>query len=813
MAKKFEYAPGLPGYGTRGVDGSAGVTGLSTYFSSYDGDTDVASLRTRILSNNILYSSAAPLPDSREYQDGDIFIDKNAKVWVINFAVTNKYEDTGIQINTSGLFDSDGLVTYNGYDRYANLHNATPLLIDNVFSIAAANYAQTPSHLYGNQTRNYGQIKYVGSDSPDPSIAYYAFAAYTTGETDSDAFAIVKEIGTNTFRIGNVSDSGATNLRNTSLVLDFSDVSISGNLDILGDLYVNAINAPNLKVTGDASFNDVYIGGTLYGGSPINVGDVMELSQQLNVSGDVSTGGDLYVDGHLIRMGPGVTNYIRSDNWLVIQSENKTDGTSTYNVSITSGNTTSSSIGGNTGRLDLQTGDAGNDNAGNGGDAGYVWINIGDGGDTTAGSGFDGGDGGWLNIDTGAGGNSNGTINGVGGDGGEIDIDLGNGGNATGGTSGDNGGIGGFFNLLAGNGGSGNAGGAGGYVDLHAGAGGVGTGTGQPSGIGGVMDLFAGNGGNNSGQVGGDGGHCFLVAGIGGDGGLSPGDGGELYIRGGTGGDSFSTNNAGAGGQGRILGTTGGLGWASSSSSYGGVGGNAALIAGSGGRNLGFTTRGGNGGNVLVNGGDCHFPTDTNRNGNGGTTTIRGGYAEYNGPGFGTGLGGNVEIYGGYSDVDAGDVVITTNAGQGSNLIIAGLSTLATGNYLCINSNRVYNSGVAASDIRLKNIDSSLSNTLDKLKNIDTFYYTWNDFALNNVLTGQEENYKDVGIAAQSLEAEFPELVGEFKGDDENLYKTIKYDKLSVVLLQAIKDQQDQIDELKDVVVAQQDQINQLLNN
>jgi len=216
---------------------------------------------------------------------------------------------------------------------------------------------------------------------------------------------------------------------------------------------------------------------------------------------------------------------------------------------------------------------------------------------------------------------------------------------------------------------------------------------------------------------------------------------------------------------------------------------------------------------VLVNGGDCHFPTDTNRNGNGGTTTIRGGYAEYNGPGFGTGLGGNVEIYGGYSDVDAGDVVITTNAGQGSNLIIAGLSTLATGNYLCINSNRVYNSGVAASDIRLKNIDSSLSNTLDKLKNIDTFYYTWNDFALNNVLTGQEENYKDVGIAAQSLEAEFPELVGEFKGDDENLYKTIKYDKLSVVLLQAIKDQQDQIDELKDVVVAQQDQINQLLNN
>ena len=41
---KFEYAPGLPGYGTQGADGSDGLLGVSFYFSEYAGDTDIITI-------------------------------------------------------------------------------------------------------------------------------------------------------------------------------------------------------------------------------------------------------------------------------------------------------------------------------------------------------------------------------------------------------------------------------------------------------------------------------------------------------------------------------------------------------------------------------------------------------------------------------------------------------------------------------------------------------------------------------------------------------------------------------------------------
>ena len=36
MPRKFIYGPGLPGYGTAGTDGSAGLTGLAVFFSAYE---------------------------------------------------------------------------------------------------------------------------------------------------------------------------------------------------------------------------------------------------------------------------------------------------------------------------------------------------------------------------------------------------------------------------------------------------------------------------------------------------------------------------------------------------------------------------------------------------------------------------------------------------------------------------------------------------------------------------------------------------------------------------------------------------------
>ena len=77
MPRKFVYAPGLPGYGTRGVDGSTGLLGIATYFSAYDGNSDTVTIKSKIIANKELFSTDTLLPGypDRVYQDGDIFIE------------------------------------------------------------------------------------------------------------------------------------------------------------------------------------------------------------------------------------------------------------------------------------------------------------------------------------------------------------------------------------------------------------------------------------------------------------------------------------------------------------------------------------------------------------------------------------------------------------------------------------------------------------------------------------------------------------------------------------------------------------------
>ena len=55
------------------------------------------------------------------------------------------------------------------------------------------------------------------------------------------------------------------------------------------------------------------------------------------------------------------------------------------------------------------------------------------------------------------------------------------------------------------------------------------------------------------------------------------------------------------------------------------------------------------------------------------------------------------------------------------------------------------------------------------------------------------KNRKQIGVIAQDIEKYYPELVKT----DANGYKSVDYSKLSVVLLEAIKEQQKLIDDLK----------------
>ena len=107
----------------------------------------------------------------------------------------------------------------------------------------------------------------------------------------------------------------------------------------------------------------------------------------------------------------------------------------------------------------------------------------------------------------------------------------------------------------------------------------------------------------------------------------------------------------------------------------------------------------------------------------------------------------------------------------------------------------------AASDDRLKTVLSPIENALDKISDLDTFAFSYNSTA-NDL--GFDTN-SHIGVSAQQLEKVMPELVRLAPVDDngegvsvsgEN-YLTVDYPKLSVLLLKAIQELKQEIDELK----------------
>ncbi|RKX19994.1 MAG: hypothetical protein DRP35_06775 [Candidatus Zixiibacteriota bacterium] len=96
----------------------------------------------------------------------------------------------------------------------------------------------------------------------------------------------------------------------------------------------------------------------------------------------------------------------------------------------------------------------------------------------------------------------------------------------------------------------------------------------------------------------------------------------------------------------------------------------------------------------------------------------------------------------------------------------------------------------ACSDKRYKKNLKPISNVLFNLKNINSYYYNWKIKEFPNMAF---TNRKQIGVIAQDIEKYYPELVKT----DANGYKSVDYSKLSVVLLEAIKEQQQLIDELR----------------
>jgi len=106
------------------------------------------------------------------------------------------------------------------------------------------------------------------------------------------------------------------------------------------------------------------------------------------------------------------------------------------------------------------------------------------------------------------------------------------------------------------------------------------------------------------------------------------------------------------------------------------------------------------------------------------------------------------------------------------------------------------------SDDRLKTKTGSISNTLDIIKNLDTFKFTPNETAISLGIPNRGE---EIGISAQQLQEAFPQIVkksiidvntdGSSKSGED--YLSVDYPKLSVILLQTCKDLLDKLENLE----------------
>ena len=137
----------------------------------------------------------------------------------------------------------------------------------------------------------------------------------------------------------------------------------------------------------------------------------------------------------------------------------------------------------------------------------------------------------------------------------------------------------------------------------------------------------------------------------------------------------------------------------------------------------------------------------------------------------------------GYSTTINQNLLTTSNV-QFNSLGIGMAASATAGRIDATNDIVAYSS----SDIRFKENIIAIETPLDKISKIGGYTYDWKQE--NHIEHGYEGN--DVGVIAQEIEAVLPQLVQT----RENGYKAVKYDKLVALLIEGIKEQQKQIDDL-----------------
>jgi len=156
------------------------------------------------------------------------------------------------------------------------------------------------------------------------------------------------------------------------------------------------------------------------------------------------------------------------------------------------------------------------------------------------------------------------------------------------------------------------------------------------------------------------------------------------------------------------------------------------------------------------------------------------GISGYSGATGGTGTSGYSGISG-YSGFAS-----TSGSYQIGSLGVGTAASGTTGEIRATNNVTAY-----YSDDRLKTKLGNIENALEKLRTLNGFYYEANEVA-------QALGYdvkREVGVSAQQVQAVLSEIVVPAPIDEQ--YWTVRYERLSALIIEAIKELADQVDEIK----------------
>ena len=153
---------------------------------------------------------------------------------------------------------------------------------------------------------------------------------------------------------------------------------------------------------------------------------------------------------------------------------------------------------------------------------------------------------------------------------------------------------------------------------------------------------------------------------------------------------------------------------------------------------------------------------------------------------------GNVTTALGYTPYNSGGATVITTSNYTSYLSYAPAGGSSGTNWSCYNLYSYGDVYAAYSDDRLKQNKQQLTDALSKVNTLNGFTYNPNSLAVKYGFSSNETEQK-VGVSAQEVEAVLPEAVK----DIDHGFKTVQYEKIVPLLIEAIKELTARVKELE----------------